>query len=106
MPEQIYAETRVDLDSGGRDRAGHRRHHRSARHRVEPARAGRLLGELARARPSAESICAALLRRPADRARRDRRRACQLPGGTGASHRSATAVKRRSRPRGHTPPSA
>ena len=29
---------------GGRDRAGHRRHHRSAGHRVEPARSGRPAG--------------------------------------------------------------
>lgn len=62
LPEQIYAETRVDLDSedaivmvtdGITDPLGTA---------SSPLGQTGLLGELARAHPSAESICAALLR--------------------------------------------
>ena len=50
MPGQAYPETRARPRRGGLGRAGHRRHHRSAGHRVEPARPGRVCSPSSRAR--------------------------------------------------------
>ena len=90
---QLYAETRIELDSedaivvvtdGITDPLGTA---------SSPLGQAGLLTELARARPSAESICAALLGRRADRCTTRRSSSCSCHRATAASRRSAPRAR-------------